>query len=107
MSDTFGSSGSSGGSSRGSGGDDTRDEVLLDLDEDKLDTWEDVRGDYAVDPESKLARPAVSEPDEDEAGAATDAPARGGNGDDRVLVEGERHDDLDIAPDGTSADEDE
>ena len=96
MSETMGTGGAS-------GQDEMRDEVRLDLDEDKLDTWEDVRGDYAVDPDSDLARPAVSERDE----ADADAPARGGDGDDRVLVEGERHDDLDMAPDGTSADEDE
>ncbi|KGN40859.1 hypothetical protein [Knoellia aerolata] len=55
MSETFGS---------GDKGDAVRDEVRLDLDEDKLDTWEDVRGDYAVDPESDVARPAVVEGDE-------------------------------------------
>lgn len=52
-----------------------RDEVRLDLDEDKLDTWEDVRGDYALDPDSEVARPATSVGDE-----------------------------LEMAPDGTSAD---
>jgi len=41
--------------------DDVRDEVLLDLDEDQLDTWEDVRDDYAVDPDSTVTRPALAE----------------------------------------------
>lgn len=57
MSETFGS---------GDNGDEVRDEVRLDLDEDKLDTWEDVRGDYAVDPDSEVARPAVVEGEDDE-----------------------------------------
>ena len=62
MSETFGSGGAS--------GDETRDEVRLDLDQEKLDTWEDVRADYATDPESEVARPAVTEDDETDAGAA-------------------------------------
>ena len=48
----------------GDTGDEVRDEVRLDLDEDKLDTWEDVRGDYATDPESEVARPALTEGDD-------------------------------------------
>ena len=44
--------------------DEVRDEVRLDLDEDKLDTWEDVRGDYATDPDSEVARPALTEGDD-------------------------------------------
>lgn len=47
-------------------GDDVRDEVRLDLDEERLDTWEDVRGDYAIDPESEVARPALTESEEDD-----------------------------------------
>jgi len=54
MSETFGSNG-------GGTDDEVRDEVRLDLDEEKLDTWEDVRGDYARDPESDVARPAITE----------------------------------------------
>ena len=44
--------------------DEVRDEVRLDLDEEKLDTWEDVRGDYATDPDSEVARPALTEGDD-------------------------------------------
>jgi len=51
-------------------GDDVRDEVRLDLDEERLDTWEDVRGDYAIDPESEVARPALTESEEDDANDA-------------------------------------
>lgn len=53
MSETFGSGGAN--------DEDVRDEVRLDLDEEKLDTWQDVRADYATDPESEVARPAVTE----------------------------------------------
>lgn len=60
MSETMGTGGAS-------GQDEVRDEVRLDLDADKLDTWEDVRGDYATDPESDVARPALT----DEEGAGT------------------------------------
>ena len=41
--------------------DEVRDEVRLDLDEGSLDTWDEVRGDYALDPESEVARPALTE----------------------------------------------
>ncbi len=99
MSETMGTGGAS-------GPDEMRDEVRLDLDEQKLDTWEDVRGDYAVDPESDVARPAVSEPEETDASGPT-GDVTGAGDDDRVLVEGEAHDDLDMAPDGTSADDEE
>ena len=58
----------SGGGSPAGGDDEVRDEVRLDLDEEKLDTWEDVRGDYATDPESDVARPALT----DEEGAGTE-----------------------------------
>ena len=92
MSETFGS---------GNQGDEVRDEVRLDLDEDKLDTWEDVRGDYAVDTDSEVASPAVVEGEDGDSGADQ---AENNGDDDRVLVEGDRHDDLDVAPDGTSAD---
>ena len=57
----------------GDTGDEVRDEVRLDLDEEKLDTWEDVRGDYATDPESEVARPALSESGSDD---AEDVPVR-------------------------------
>ena len=66
MSDMSGSTGADGipeGQSVNApaGGDDVRDEVRLDLDEPTLDTWDEVRGDYAVDPESEMARPALTE----------------------------------------------
>ncbi|MFC7491614.1 MULTISPECIES: hypothetical protein [unclassified Knoellia] len=96
MSETFGSGGASGAS-----GDEVRDEVRLDLDEEKLDAWEDVRADYAVDPDSEVARPGISDSDESQPAY----PDGSGHGDDRVLVEGERHDDLEMSPDGTSAEE--
>jgi DNA-directed RNA polymerase subunit delta len=64
MSETFGNGGASGGSGGGPSGDDeVREEVRLDLDEEKLDTWEDVRDDYATDPEAEVARPALTEGD--------------------------------------------
>lgn len=47
-------------------GDEVRDEVRLDLDEKSLDTWDEVRGDYALDPESDVARPALTESEEDD-----------------------------------------
>jgi len=43
-----------------------RDEVRLDLDEDALDKWEQVRGDYVVDPESEVAHPALTESEDDD-----------------------------------------
>ncbi|MEO6019208.1 MAG: hypothetical protein ABIP45_03040 [Knoellia sp.] len=46
--------------------DDVRDEVKLDLDEDALDTWEEVRDNYVVDPDSEVARPALTESEDDE-----------------------------------------
>lgn len=51
--------------------DEVRDEVRLDLDEEKLDEWEEVRDNYAVDPGSELARPALTESeDADDADAS-------------------------------------
>ena len=47
-------------------GDEVRDEVRLDLDEKSLDTWDEVRGDYALDPESDVARPALTESEDDD-----------------------------------------
>ena len=47
--------------------DEVRDEVRLDLDEGSLDTWDEVRGDYALDPESEVARPALTESEDDDA----------------------------------------
>lgn len=47
-------------------GDEVRDEVRLDLDEKSLDTWADVRGDYALDPESEVARPGLTESEDDD-----------------------------------------
>ena len=64
MSETFGNGDDSGGGSPAGGDDEVRDEVRLDLDEEKLDTWEDVRGDYATDPDSEVTRPAVTEGDD-------------------------------------------
>lgn len=43
-----------------------RDEVRLDLDEERLDTWDEVRGDYALDPDSEVARPALTESEDDD-----------------------------------------
>ena len=43
-----------------------RDEVRLDLDEKSLDTWDEVRGDYAVDPDSEVSRPALTESEDDD-----------------------------------------
>ena len=52
--------------------DEVSDEVRLDLDESKLDTWDEVRGDYAVDdPESEMTRPALTEQEEDDADDVT------------------------------------
>lgn len=50
---------------RGDGGA-VPDEVRVDLDQDKLDSWEDVRRDYAVDPDAEMTRPALTEQEEDE-----------------------------------------
>ena len=47
-------------------GDEVRDEVKLDLDEAKLDGWEEVRDTYAVEPGSDMARPALTESEEDD-----------------------------------------
>jgi len=47
--------------------DEVSDEVRLDLDESKLDSWDEVRGDYALDPESEMTRPALTEQEEDDA----------------------------------------
>ncbi|KRE43689.1 hypothetical protein [Knoellia sp. Soil729] len=43
-----------------------RDEVRLDLDEDGLDKWEEVRSNYVVDPESEVAHPALTESEDDD-----------------------------------------
>ena len=51
--------------------DEVSDEVRLDLDESKLDTWDEVRGDYALDPESEMTRPALTEQEEDDADDVT------------------------------------
>ena len=67
MSETFDGTGTDGireGGSRAEN--EVSDEVRVDLDEDKLDTWEEVRGDYAVDPDSEMARPALTEQEEDD-----------------------------------------
>lgn len=48
-------------------GDEVRDEVRLDLDEERLDNWDEVRGDYALDPDSDTARPALTESEDDDA----------------------------------------
>ena len=67
MSETFDGTGTDGIREGGSGAEDeVSDEVKVDLDEDKLDTWEEVRGDYAVDPDSEMARPALTEQEEDD-----------------------------------------
>lgn len=67
MSETFDGTGTDGRRDGASGaGDEMSDEVRVDLDEDKLDTWEEVRGDYAVDPDSEMARPALTEQEEDD-----------------------------------------
>lgn len=50
-----------------SSGDEVRDEVKLDLDEDKLDGWQEVRDNYAVEPGEEMARPALTESEEDDA----------------------------------------
>jgi hypothetical protein len=47
--------------------DEVRDEVRLDLDEHGLDKWEEVRGNYVVDPESSVAHPALTESEDDDA----------------------------------------
>ena len=64
MSDTMPDTGADG--IRAGGPDEVSDEVRLDLDEDKLDTWDEVRTDYAVDPESEMSRPALTEQEEDD-----------------------------------------
>lgn len=46
--------------------DEVRVEVKLDLDEDGLDKWEEVRGNYVVDPESEITRPALTESEDDD-----------------------------------------
>ena len=67
MSETFDGTGTDGIREGGSGAEDeVSDEVKVDLDEDKLDTWEEVRGDYAVDPDSEMTRPALTEQEEDD-----------------------------------------
>ena len=67
MSETFDGTGTDGIRDGVSGaGDEVSDEVRIDLDETKLDTWEGVRGDYAVDPDSEMARPALTEQEEDD-----------------------------------------
>ena len=67
MSETFDGTGTDGIRDGASGaGDEVSDEVRVDLDEDKLDTWEEVRGDYAVDPDSEMSRPALTEQEEDD-----------------------------------------
>jgi hypothetical protein len=68
--------------------------VRLDLDEDKLDTWDEVRGDYAVDPESEMTRPALTEQEDD----ADDEP---------VLREDDEEDDLAEDDEDRRADEEE
>ena len=65
MSETFDGTGTDGIRQGGSGGgDEVSDEVRVHLDKDKLDTWEQVRGDYAVDPDSEMTRPALTEQEE-------------------------------------------
>ncbi|GAA4109772.1 hypothetical protein GCM10022415_03120 [Knoellia locipacati] len=68
MSDTFEGTGTDGTREGGPArqGDEVSDEVRLDLDESKLDTWDEVRGDYALDPESEMTRPALTEQEEDD-----------------------------------------
>ncbi|GGB84835.1 hypothetical protein N798_12405 [Knoellia flava TL1] len=71
MSKTFDGTGTDGIRDGASGAgdannDEVSDEVRVDLDEDKLDTWEEVRGDYAVDPDSEVTRPALTEQEEDD-----------------------------------------
>ncbi|WP_146132959.1 hypothetical protein [Knoellia remsis] len=41
--------------------DEVRDEVRLDLDQESIEDWDDVRDDYAVDPGQDPVRPALSE----------------------------------------------
>ena len=67
MSETFDETGTDGIREGASGaGDEVSDEVRVDLDEDKIDSWEEVRGDYAVDPDSEMTRPALTEQEEDD-----------------------------------------
>ena len=67
MSETFDETGTDGIRDGGSGADrEVSDELKVDLDEDKLDTWDEVRGDYALDPDSEMARPALTEQEEDD-----------------------------------------
>ena len=67
MSETFDGTETDGIRENASGADsEVSDEVRVDLDEDKLDTWEEVRGDYAVDPDSEMTRPALTEQEEDD-----------------------------------------
>ncbi|KGN32361.1 hypothetical protein N802_18525 [Knoellia sinensis KCTC 19936] len=72
--------------------DNVRDEVRIDVDEERLDAWEDVRGDYAVDPDEDMTRPALTEVEEDE-------------DDEEALREDDEEDDL--AEDEDSEDRDE
>ena len=46
--------------------DEVRDEDKLDLDEDGLDKWEEVRDNYVVDPGSEVTRPALTESEDDD-----------------------------------------
>lgn len=68
MSDTSNTTGADGipENTSAPAGDDVRDEVRLDLDEASLDTWDEVRGDYALDPDADVARPALTEEEDDD-----------------------------------------
>lgn len=47
-------------------GDEVRDEVRVNIDEERLENWDEVRGDYAVDPDAEVARPALTESEDDD-----------------------------------------
>ncbi|MFW5474652.1 hypothetical protein ACOCJ5_15195 [Knoellia sp. CPCC 206450] len=67
MSETFDGTGTDGIREGGSrAGDEVSDEVKVELDESKLDSWEEVRGDYAIDPDAEMTRPALTEQEADD-----------------------------------------
>ncbi|WP_040883976.1 hypothetical protein [Janibacter sp. HTCC2649] len=49
------------------GSDGIRDEVRLDLDEESIEKWDEVRDDYAVDTDAEVSRPALTESEDDDA----------------------------------------
>lgn len=84
MSDTSKNTGADG--IQAGSADDVRDEVRLDLDEGDLDNWDKVRDTYAVDPDTDVTRPALTENEDDD---ADDLPHRSEDGEEDEEAEGD------------------